>query len=175
MTFHEPTDEALQDFLACCQGAPLDDGPVALTHAEMDKLVEVFGVTTVERTERLGWVLPDGRFLDLGLDGEEMERHGWFRRTHTDAIQRGLGDESLTTSNAFAAGMVRIVPETFGVQAGKTLTPEQEACVTAFIARNVKLRPVVFETAPGKDWQNHNCGCTLDASEGLAWLREQLS
>ena len=81
-----------------------------------------------------GWMLPDGRLLNLAPPASRRHEPGYCgpRMSHQLTLDHVFTGSGLRVADALAAGLVRIVPEGCGLQAVRPMTPEQLATATTF-------------------------------------------
>lgn len=117
-----------------------DDGQIRYstarpaTQEEIDRIVEHFGTT--RNINEAGYLLPDGRMLDLSgrNEGASGGRRTLDHRDVWDVIDdRGNGGDAM--ADFVSGGAIRLQPEAYGVMFGTKPTEAQEAALSNYFAR----------------------------------------
>ena len=116
-----------------------------LTDAMIVEMVKVLGVVPQDHYNESGWVLPDGRLLNLAPPADRRGQPGYtaHRMSHQTSLDYVFPERGVGVADALRAGLVRIVPEECRVQVVRPLTVDQVATITAFILMHRKYGVVV--------------------------------
>jgi hypothetical protein len=119
------------------------------------------GVAPPDAFEFSGFVLPDGRLLDLSVPPSLRHQRDFTgrRMAHKAAISLSMPDSGLTIGDVLAAGLIRIVPESGGIQLAGPPTPQQAEILARFIVATNRYGTIVeYGAGPGHEVCGYGVG-----------------
>jgi hypothetical protein len=131
------------------------------------------GIAPPDAFEFSGFVLPDGRLLDLSVPPSLRHQRDFTGRriAHKAAISLSMPDSGLTIGDVLAAGLIRIVPESGGIQLAGPPTPQQAETLARFIVATNRYDTIV-EFGAGLEHEVRSYGASANPNDVLSGITE---